>query len=31
LLTFKLSPTVARLCHRCAAKCRERCESRGED
>ena len=30
-LTFKLSLAMARLCHRCAAKCRERCESRGED
>ena len=30
-LTFNLSPAMARLRHRCAAKCRERCESRGED
>ena len=30
-LTFKLSLAMVRLCHRCAAKCRERCESRGED
>jgi len=30
-LTFKLSLAMARLYHRCAAKCRERCESRGED
>ena len=28
---FNLSPAMARLCHCCAAKCRERCESRGED
>ena len=30
-LTFNLSPAMARLRHRCAAKCRERYESRGED
>ena len=30
-LIFQLSPVMARLRHRCAAKCRERCESRGED
>ena len=31
VVTFKLSIAMARLCHCCAAKCRERCESRGED
>ena len=31
VVNLQISLAMARLCHRRAAKCRERCESRGED